>query len=422
MENNLEIKTLRGGVELCEIADKRFKKQRQTAAFIFPLRRDTLTASALIPYLMGRGTVSCPDMSLLERKLSRLYGAVLSRTALSAQYSRAIAVTLEGPAFRLLPEKDIGAEYAAMLAEAALSPYMPDGVFERGGFDIELDKLGETIAAQYNDKRRWCARRTAELFYGDERAFPEDGFAEDLEKLTPESVSQLYRDMISGARVVLMSVGEKAGSELAGLCAERQPLPVKGFAAVPKSGFHEEIFRDGVSQDKTALYLTAGRLLDRKERAALRLGSALLGSTPTSRLFMNVREKKSLCYYCVSAADVQTGTLRIESGVAAGNARKLRDAAMAEVRDLAEGNISEKELGETLLSMKSALLGVRDSVNTLESWYLNRLLSGVEPQSPDEMLAELESVTADEIAAVFSLLELNVAGILTGKGTYLGNN
>ena len=59
--------------------------------------------------------------------------------------------------------------------------------------------------------------------------------------------------------------------------------------------------------------------------AAARLMNALLGGTPHSLLFRNVREKLSLCYYCASSYDRLKGILLVDSGVDGQNAGRAKE-------------------------------------------------------------------------------------------------
>ena len=58
---------------------------------------------------------------------------------------------------------------------------------------------------------------------------------------------------------------------------------------------------------------------------AMRLMSALFGGTPHSKLFLNVREKLSLCYYCSSSYDRHKGIVMVQSGVEQKNIEKARE-------------------------------------------------------------------------------------------------
>ena len=48
---------------------------------------------------------------------------------------------------------------------------------------------------------------------------------------------------------------------------------------------------------------------------ATRLMAALFGGTPNSKLFLNVREKLSLCYYCSASYNSMKGIMLVQSGV-----------------------------------------------------------------------------------------------------------
>ena len=66
---------LAGGVYLTVHPAQKFKTSLLSAQFVTPLRWETASACALLPALLRRGTVSCPDMGVLSARLDRLHGA-----------------------------------------------------------------------------------------------------------------------------------------------------------------------------------------------------------------------------------------------------------------------------------------------------------------------------------------------------------
>ena len=72
--------------------------------------------------------------------------------------------------------------------------------------------------------------------------------------------------------------------------------------------------RMDVTQGKLVMALRGQTGLDMRGKLAARVMSALLGGTAFSLLFKNVRERMSLCYYCLSRYDRGTGTLLLDSG------------------------------------------------------------------------------------------------------------
>ena len=78
----------------------------------------------------------------------------------------------------------------------------------------------------------------------------------------------------------------------------------------------------------------------------LRVAMSVLGGSATSRLFRNVREKQSLCYYCGSAAQRATGVMMIDSGVEPGKEQQAEAAIIAELEGLKNGPITQEEVDD----------------------------------------------------------------------------
>ena len=70
-----------------------------------------------------------------------------------------------------------------------------------------------------------------------------------------------------------------------------------------------------VTQGKLAIGLHTGILGTDADYPALLLLNAVYGSSMTSKLFVNVREKLSLCYYASSAIEKNKGIMLISSGM-----------------------------------------------------------------------------------------------------------
>ena len=63
------------GVHLTYLPARKFKTSLLSAQFVTPLRWETAGANALLAAVLRRGTVSCPDMGALSRKMDDLYDA-----------------------------------------------------------------------------------------------------------------------------------------------------------------------------------------------------------------------------------------------------------------------------------------------------------------------------------------------------------
>ena len=117
-----------------------------------------------------------------------------------------------------------------------------------------------------------------------------------------------------------------------------------------------------------------------QERMLFQLVNAVLGGTVSSKLFLNVREKMSLCYYCSSAFSWASGALFIDSGVEPDNMDRAEEAIQAQLDAICQGDVTEEELSHAKLAMRNSLRSVADSLPAVENWYLFPCLRPPHPE------------------------------------------
>ena len=108
--------------------------------------------------------------------------------------------------------------------------------------------------------------------------------------------------------------------------------------------FSEEI--PGLTQAKLCMLFTRGTPEDLPSITVMRMAMSVFGGSTTSRLFRNVREKQSLCYYCGSSALRATGVMMVDSGVEPGREAQAEAAILKELNDLCTGPITEQEMDD----------------------------------------------------------------------------
>ena len=165
-------------------------------------------------------------------------------------------------------------------------------------------------------------------------------------------------------------------------------------------------------QGKLCMLFTPGEPFAPQDLSALRVAVALLGGTPTSRLFQNVREKQSLCYYCTASYTSLTGALCVDSGVEHANAAAARESILKELAALCAGPVEDGELADTKRALKNQLAAVGDTLQGLEGWYFAERMRGAD-KAPEQVAAEVDAVTADDVRRVLSRFRLSVCYTLT---------
>ncbi len=393
-----------------------YKKSRFSVSLLAPLTRETVTDTALLPYMLERGTKNCPDMTALKRRLCALYGTGMLTSYSSYGYSRVIECVMSGADGSLLPDGgEISASRAGLLLDVLLDPHTENGVFCAEWLDIERKKQRETINAIINDKAAYCNELlNQEFFKGDVRALPDDGFAADLDGITEAHLMQVYRDYIAGCTVEILYVGpDVAGHEKIACAAAARfsvsPQPRAALAPVAKNDapMHLTHVLD-IEQDKLCFAYTTGAILNRREQVVLKLACALFGGTATSRLFKNVREKQSLCYSISASPSYESGGgMYVGCGVEHSNAAHTRIAIAQELDALIKNGPTVQEMEQVKLLYRSVFGGLYDNSGSIAKYEFTSILRNGDLTDPADELAMIESVTADEVSAMLGRLQLN---------------
>jgi len=419
----LKRETIAPGVALTAIPADSFKSCRISLNFIVKGDRRTATAQALLPMVMERGWLECPDMQVLSRQLARLYGANLTVCGGTLGPNRTVTVSISG----IRDEYAVGgenllAEYLRLVFGVAFRPDVKDGAFSRDAVRVEKEKLKQLQKSEINDKRIYCLRQARRKFYGTDVAGLEKyGYPEDVGSITPEGLYATWLDMVTTAQLEVMALGVDGGTvrdrllqELAGI--RRQPVALNMPHAMPvgQTRFYEEPV--DATQGKLCMLFTQRQTMTPEKLPAMRLAIALLGGTPTSRLFMNVREKKSLCYYCSASFSVIASCLSIDSGINTADAEKTRLAILSEMENLTNQPVSARELDGAVRYLTNALESVSDSLSGLEGWYLSEISRGT-LKSPEQVLKELKAVTPQQVTQAMESFSLSVVYLLKGNGT-----
>ena len=407
------------GVHVTDFAAAPFKRCRITINFLWAAQRENATAEALLPLVLERGYADCPDMTELSKRLAAVYGAALSVDSTLNGANRVLSVSVAGikDAYALSGE-NLTAEYAKIALGVAFKPYLIEGVFDAQAVAIEKEQLKELLEGEINEKRSYCVRQARRKFFGDAPAGIErNGYLEEVDDITPEKLTQVFQNMLQSAQIEVMVLGTGAEivcaallGELASIC--RIPAHLRLPAAMPRVEPQEFAQPLDTVQGKLCLLFTAGEIFKPEDLSALRVAVALLGGTATSRLFINVREKKSLCYYCAASFTSLCGMLSIDSGIEHANAAAAKQAILNELSILCTGTITAKEMEETKRSLISSLVAVEDSLMGIESWYFAEIARGSD-KTPADVVHEIACVTPDDVRRVLCAFTLSVSYLLT---------
>lgn len=421
----MERKQLAPGVYLTTLDAQKFNRCRITVHLRYPACREAATDAAVLPLVLERGYAACPDMTALSRRLAELYGADMGVDLGTAGIDRVLTADICGirDEFALHGE-NLTAAYADIVLGTIFDPYLVDGVFDAEAVRIEKETLARRLQAEYNNKRLYCVRQARRKFYGDSPAGVElGGYLADLPRVTPATLKAEYDRILAAASIDVMVQGADAG-RVARMVLERlaqvgrAPQPFAAPMAMPRAElrrYSEQI--PALTQAKLCMLFTTGDAAVQPTLHQMRMAMGVFGGTVTSRLFRNVREKQSLCYYCGSSAQRALGVMMVDSGVEPGREREAEAAILKEWEALKNGPITAGELDDCRRALLSSMESLGDSLSGLESWYYGQITRGEPLEPPDRAMDAVQAVTADEVRAVLQSYHYSVCYTVTaGEG------
>lgn len=419
---NLKRVQIADGVYFNTIFDERFKTSRIAVTMLVELKRDTVAANAVVPNILTRCCEEYPTFLQLSRELNMMYGASLSGRSGKLGEVQPITISVAGIDDKYsLDGESVYKHMAELLCSVLFRPKLVNGCFDEEDFKQEQRQMLDTIDAEFNDKRVYAFNRMLEIMCGEELySINKYGTKEQVSALTAEDVFKAYKNILKTARVEIMCLGS---SDTAEVCE----LFKKHFSAVERrlGTYKTEVIEkaDKVKEHTDKLDVTQSKLIigfrtavaqPMEEVEQTTLMSVVLGGTAHSKLFLNVREKLSLCYYCASRFDSYKGIMYIESGVEKQNIEKAKKAILEQVEDMKNGNITDEEISSAKLSVSNSYLTSVDSSAGTQSWYIGQILKGTQ-RTPQEEADIISAVTKEQIVTAANKLTLDTIYVLTGN-------
>lgn len=418
----LDFKTL-DGVSYSYIKSDRFKTTLISVGFYLPLA-DIASANALTLNLMKSGTVKLSDTYSLNRKLASLYGASVTSSAakLGDCQELRLDITVNDDRFAINGEHTVD-EAGNLLCDMIFSHLLAGSVYSDEAINREKRLLCETIAGKLNDKRTYSRNRCEEIMCeGEPYGISGEGTVDAVKELTASDVKQSLDRIVRTSFISIQVIGAdepKAFVNTFAECIEKAGRDYKGLPTdTVKSAGETRTVEEKmpVNQGKLVLGLRSAVGGEDRETVAAWVMCDVFGGGPYSKLFCNVREKMSLCYYCSARSVRRKGLILVDCGVEDANIEAAKEAILAQLQEVASGNIAEKEINSSKLALCDAIRSVESDQATLSRWYATRALE-VDPASPEEMCELISKVTVEDCKQAASLFKLDTVFVLRPDGT-----
>ena len=414
-----QVRMLADRVRLVSEQTSRFKTGRILVGAALPLDENA-AANSLLIYLLKRSCKQYPDFSLLNGKLDELYGASISASVNKIGDSQVITLSMTCIDDRFaLTDESVAEQCAQLLADMIFSPNCKNGSFGADNLALEKRLLIQRVEEELNDKRTYAANKCISHMCSNEPCGREKyGTVEEIQKVRMTDVYAAWKNMLSTA-VFQITVSGSADADKIAAVFEEKFKKIERNPVMPETKFvlrgghfnrYEETFP--VNQGKLVIGLRAGMSHSRDNIFAVKVMNDIFGAGTYSKLFMNVREKLSLAYYCCSSLIANKGIVLVEGGIDTDKEKKVSAEILAQLSDLRSGKTDPEVLESSKRSLKE-----RHTFTTPEgicSWYASQLLEE-EIITPEYMIEGVEAVTMEQVCEAAKKLSIDTIYMLKAQ-------
>ncbi|SEH41777.1 Predicted Zn-dependent peptidase [Ruminococcus flavefaciens] len=401
------------------IIDDKFKSSSLAVYFLTELSEKTAAVNNLGISILTVSSRQYNTYALLCEKLSELYGAGLGSIARKkgdAQILGLKASWLDNK--YAIDGEDICGEMRQLIHGCLFEPNVSNCAFDADSFNIVKKDLIDRIDGELNQKRSYAISQAAKVaFRGEPAECTGYGSREAASNASPEDAYRAYEELLKTAQIEIYYVSPHEDSSFAEMFTEsfgmieRAPRKVSIRNHSPLKPEPEHVSEEfDVNQCKMVLAFKT----DSDDKYALKMLSIIYGEMPFSKLFLNVREKLSLCYYCVSTSVSAKGTFFVDSGIERCNIDKARDEILAQLEEIKNGNITDEEIESSLMALDNAVLQIGDTASSYINWFFDCFSDG-KLITPEEHFREFRAVTKERIVQAANSLKLDTVYLMLDK-------
>ncbi len=406
-------------IRLCYIPMTKLKTTTVSAYIHRNLSEKEVSKNAILPYVLKRGCEICQNSAEISKYLENLYGASLSGYTMKLGDDHVMSFVGETISDKYAPDNE---QLVSGLLKLILSVIFEPVSFTEEIINQEKKNAKDRIMAELNNKTIYAMHRCGEeMCKGDSFALSTLGTVEGIDEITADDLKLHYDNIIASSVIDIYICGDcnfkAAGDEIKKKILNIAFTDAKTAksAIFKRSGEVKNITEHmEVAQGKLSIGFRTNISPDSEEYPALMLMNSVFGGGAHSKLFNNVREKLSLCYYASSTIVKYKGIMYVNAGIEFKNFEKAYNEILAQLEMIKNGEISEFEFVSSVKALQNELEAYKDDQRKMQLFYLSKQLTNSD-YDIDVLKEKISKLKIDDIVNAAKKVELDTVYFLAGK-------
>lgn len=405
--------SLKPGINLHIINTNKFKTNLVAVFLTTPLNKENVTKNALIPMILRRGSKTLKNLEEINNKLDEMYGASFDCGIDKTGDNQILKFYMESINNNFLPENEnLLKESIEVLFDLIFNPETKNNSFKDEYVNSEKENLKQIIQGKIDNKAKYAYERCVEEMYkGKPFGLYKFGNIEELEKINAKDLYEYYKKLIAECKIDIFISGEIDESIEKDVVSilnlnEREPVYNKKSEELEEGRNTQTIEEHKeVSQGKLVIGLQVGKK-DKDSKYSAIIYNAILGGTPTSKMFQNVREKAHLAYVAGSNYVRQKNNVFIRCGIEIENYQKALDLIKVQIEDMKKGDFTEEDIKNAKTSIISTIKAIPEEQDSEITYNFGQEISG-QKMKYEEYEQKINEVTKQSIIDIANSVKID---------------
>lgn len=415
---------LKKGIKAHFIKTDLYKTDLTCIIVTTPLKRETVTKNALIPFMLRRGTAKLPNQYLISKELQNMYGASFNCGVDKMGDNVVLKFCIESISNEYaLDGEDILKMNIENLLDLVFNPLKVDGMLNKEFLDVEKENLKDIIESKIDDKDAYSLENCISAMYGDEGfGLYKYGYVEDVDNISIEDISEYYNWLIANSKIDIFISGNIDEKHLESELAENENIkklnPREENYILDSTVGKQKV--ENIREVKQEMDVTQGKLViglditsnQENLRGIGNVYNSILGNGANSMMFQNVREKAGLAYSAKSVFFKQKNNIFIRCGIQIENYEKAVDLIKVQLENIKNGEFSEEDINNAKTFLIAGIKNVEEEQDTEIIYYIGQEISKTN-LSLEEYMDNINKVTKEDIIEFAKSIDINTIYFLT---------
>lgn len=399
---------LKKGIKLHTINNDKFKTNLIAIFLTTKLMRENVTKNSVISATLRRGSKTMPTQEEISKQMEEMYGASFDCGLDKTGDNQVLKFYLETINDNFLPTngEDMLKNSLQKLLDIVFNPYTENESFKEQYVEQEKNNIKHIIEGKIDNKAKYSKDRCIEEMYkGEPFGLYKMGYVEDLQKIDGKNLYEYYKQLIDTCKIDIFVSGivkddieaiVKENENIAKL-KDREPdfiIPTELNKELPQK---ENIVTESMEVTQGKLVVGLNVSIDNEDlKYDALIYNSILGGSPNSKMFQNVREKAHLAYAASSSYLRYKNNIFVNCGIEIGNYEKALELIKKQIEDMKNGEFTEEEIENSKKVIIDTIKTIDDEQDTEITYYLGQELTN-NRISIDDYMARIEKVTKQDV-------------------------